>query len=336
MKHLIRGDTVALIYPNVDYPARFMYQVDYIKEYLESLGLKVINQPDLINSKNLELKSGIITNYFANPEIKAIFPICSGNANYEIIEMLDYGVIHGNPKIICGYSSISGLILALRIKAEIPTFYGPHMSFLNSKSSQRENMYTVYSFLNLLFAGTTGSNRVRSNEKHYLYKYTPGKYITYRNIYEQDKYINTFCKKRVCTGEMFISSIEPLLWLCSHSNLQFQERFILMLDLLDIGPEEIIVYVSQLFNYLNIRKCECLIISSFSYYKVKEKIESPDAILSNLQKALNRQYGVELDMLYGFPVGHGKYKLTLPIGQLTSINVESGELKIVSPFEFSE
>lgn len=62
---------------------------------------------------------------FKNPEVKAIFPGTGGYGTTRMLDLLDYDVIKANPKILIGYSDITGLHLALAKKCNLITFHTP-------------------------------------------------------------------------------------------------------------------------------------------------------------------------------------------------------------------
>ena len=62
---------------------------------------------------------------FADPEVKAIWPIRGGSGCISLLAHLDYGLIRANPKVLLGYSDITALHLAIQRQTGLVTFHGP-------------------------------------------------------------------------------------------------------------------------------------------------------------------------------------------------------------------
>lgn len=62
---------------------------------------------------------------FSDPEIKAIFTLYGGYNSNELLPLIDWELIRNNPKILCGYSDTTALLLAINKCTNIVTFHGP-------------------------------------------------------------------------------------------------------------------------------------------------------------------------------------------------------------------
>lgn len=63
---------------------------------------------------------------FADTGVAAIFCIQGGYGTPRLLDRLDYDLIRRNPKILVGYSDITGLHLAIGKKTGLVTFHGPN------------------------------------------------------------------------------------------------------------------------------------------------------------------------------------------------------------------
>ena len=63
---------------------------------------------------------------FADPEVNAIFPGTGGYGTTRIVDKLDYEVIRRNPKILVGFSDITGLHIAINQRTGLVTFHSPN------------------------------------------------------------------------------------------------------------------------------------------------------------------------------------------------------------------
>jgi muramoyltetrapeptide carboxypeptidase len=64
---------------------------------------------------------------FADPKVAAVFALQGGYGTPRLLDRIDYELIRRNPKILLGYSDITGLHLAIGRKAGLVTFHGPNM-----------------------------------------------------------------------------------------------------------------------------------------------------------------------------------------------------------------
>ena len=127
-KALKPGDTVALVSPS-SYIFD-LWSIDTAAARLETLGIKTRV------SKNARARHGYMAGTvrervadlheaFADPSIAAVFCLGGGYGTERLLDSLDYALIRKNPKILLGYSDITGLHLAIGRKAGLVTFHGP-------------------------------------------------------------------------------------------------------------------------------------------------------------------------------------------------------------------
>jgi muramoyltetrapeptide carboxypeptidase len=129
-KALKEGDTVGLIAP-----ASYMFDLWRLEEAVarvESMGLV----PKL--GKNVKNRRGFFAGsdaerledfhaMFRDPQVKGVFCLQGGYGTPRILDGIDYELVRRNPKILLGYSDITGLHLAVLQKAGMVTFHGPNL-----------------------------------------------------------------------------------------------------------------------------------------------------------------------------------------------------------------
>ncbi len=124
------GDTVGLVAP-ASYTFD-LWQLDDAFARVEALGL----QPKF--GKHVRGRRGFLSgtdderledlhSMFADRGVAAIFALQGGYGTPRLLDRLDYDLIRRNPKILLGYSDITGLHLAIGKKAGLVTFHGPNM-----------------------------------------------------------------------------------------------------------------------------------------------------------------------------------------------------------------
>ncbi len=123
-------------------------------ERLESLGLNVtfgehIEERDAQDSTTIEHRVADLHAAFADPKVRGIITVIGGfNAN-QLLDSIDYDLVRANPTVFCGYSDITVLNAAFLAKADLVTFYGPHISTFGMRDGID---YTLDSFQRALFA----------------------------------------------------------------------------------------------------------------------------------------------------------------------------------------
>src|SRR4051794_16078261 len=127
-KALVPGDTVMIVAP-----AKYLdrERVSLAKQRLEKMGFKVRVPEGLFRRKGFlggtdEERAAELMAAFADPKVNAIFPGTGGYGATRIIDKLDYDVICRNPKILVGFSDITGLHIAINQRTGLVTFHSPN------------------------------------------------------------------------------------------------------------------------------------------------------------------------------------------------------------------
>ncbi|MEK6905846.1 MAG: S66 peptidase family protein [Nanoarchaeota archaeon] len=127
---LEKGDTIAFIAPAGGLAALTSHRLEKGRQFFEGLGYKVKVFPTAkkdsgISSDTAENRAKDIMEAFRDKDIKAIITTIGGNTSNQTLEYLDFATIKRNPKILCGYSDITSLHLALYSQTGLVGFYGP-------------------------------------------------------------------------------------------------------------------------------------------------------------------------------------------------------------------
>jgi muramoyltetrapeptide carboxypeptidase len=83
---------------------------------------------------------------FADPEVDVVQCLTGGFGSMQLIPHLDFELIADHPKAFSGYSDITALHVALRQRAGLATFYGPHlmtMGWTETSDLTRERLLAV-------------------------------------------------------------------------------------------------------------------------------------------------------------------------------------------------
>lgn len=93
-----------------------------------------------------EERAGDIMQMFQDPSIDAIICARGGYGCNRVLPLLDYDVIRQHPKIIVGYSDITGLLTSISQNTGLVTFHGPMLSTYGKQTIQ----YNLDSFQQVL------------------------------------------------------------------------------------------------------------------------------------------------------------------------------------------
>lgn len=126
-KALAPGDTIEIIAP-----AKYLdkERVTLATKRLEEMGFKVRLPKNLFRRQGFlggsdEERATELMAAFADPEVDAIMPGTGGYGTTRILDKLDYDVIRKNPKILVGFSDITGLHIAISQQTGLVTFHSP-------------------------------------------------------------------------------------------------------------------------------------------------------------------------------------------------------------------
>lgn len=136
---LHKGDEVRVIAPSRSIAIVKGDQRRLAEERLGELGLKVTYGDTAFNhddfySNSIKDRVEDMHAAFRDPHVKGIFAGIGGyNAN-QLLRHIDFDLIKENPKVICGYSDITAILLAIYKKTGLTTYVGPYSSTFGIKA----------------------------------------------------------------------------------------------------------------------------------------------------------------------------------------------------------
>lgn len=122
------GDTIMFVAPAGELIAK---RIELATERLEELGFEVVFQEDLYRTRGYlagpdERRAEELMLAFTDPDVDAIFPGTGGYGTMRMLDLMDWDVVRANPKVVIGFSDITGLHMALQAKANLVTFHSPN------------------------------------------------------------------------------------------------------------------------------------------------------------------------------------------------------------------
>ena len=350
LRPLQLGDGIALVNPAGVLPERFKNQHRYVKAHLKELGFLVKDFVIESGWEDAQRRSEMLMAAFTDPQVRAILPLCGGAKIYDVLPLINYDVLASHPKIICGSSELSILVMTIAEKADMITFFGPHLNFLNPKASKLENRFTVRSFWNMLQWDWHGRNGLSRNEAYHFFA-VPREQIspvTIRNIYRdptrivnvryRDNFYYTTNPEQSVIGKLLIGSLEALVRLCEEGLAPDITGKIVMLDSLDMSLATVAKLFQRFNVHCNLSRAEAIVFSSLTERTDRDSLLYPELRdqdqVKNFLREISELLGGKPPLFHGFPVGHCAYKLTLPIGITASIIAETGDLLLMeSPYQ---
>jgi len=130
---LKEGDTIGMVLP-----ASMSFEADNIgrgREQLEALGFRVklgahvLGRNGYLAGEDRD-RAADINAMFGDAEVAGISCFTGGWGTPRLLPYLDYALIRRNPKVLIGFSDITGLLNAVHRKTGLVTFHGPNADSL--------------------------------------------------------------------------------------------------------------------------------------------------------------------------------------------------------------
>lgn len=150
---LKKGDLVRVIAPACSLGIISKENREMANQRFEEMGLRIsfgkhVEEIDEFNSSNIESRIEDLHDAFADPEVKAIFPVVGGFNSNQLLRYIDWELIRNHPKVFCGYSDITALNNAIYAKTGLVSYSGPcYSTFAEKKNFE----YTLEYFKKCIF-----------------------------------------------------------------------------------------------------------------------------------------------------------------------------------------
>lgn len=126
------GDTLGVFTPSAPGHVRFREKYLHGTRQMEALGFRVKEGPLTARAASQGYRSGTpreradeLMALVLDDGVKGIVATIGGMNSSSLIPHLDFAAIRAHPKVICGYSDVTALHLAVLAFAGVSTFYGP-------------------------------------------------------------------------------------------------------------------------------------------------------------------------------------------------------------------
>ncbi len=338
-RRLAQGDTVAMVNPAGMPPERFRRYIPLMERYLKEEGF-LVKQYLVDERADSTSLAEVFTEAWCDSDVKAVFPICGGPRIFEVIKNLKPRVFTIKPTLFCGSSALSALSVWLSLEAQIVTFFGPHLSFIHPYSSQRENEFTVQSFWSMVMWKKGRTKRISSvHERQHFFSVhdqsQDGAKIS--NIYHRPDLIRDekrrdttfFSLTQECVeGKMCCITLDALVEMKRQEILPDLSGTILFTETVDCTLDQTKKIFWELSETHTLGGIKALFLTAltertdrqirlFPELRDREKIR---VLCQNIADIL------QIPVLFGFPLGHCFYKITLPQGIPCVVDPNEGSL----------
>ena len=315
-KALEKGDTIMFVAPASNLNRERMALV---KERLEAMGFKTKAASDLFRKYGYlggtdERRAEEIMDAFTDPEVDAIFPGTGGYGTTRMLHLLDYDVIREHPKMLVGFSDITGLHLAIQKKAKLITIHTPSPMYgLGSKGnlSDFSAKYFFRAILNEKYFDEDGNKK----EAGYVIE-TPAERP--KKMPEVEVVRKGKAQGRLTGGNLSLiaATMGTPYEIDTKGKILFIE---------DVGEKvyRIDRYLSTLFLAGKFDDAAGIVLCHFTSLETDE-----DSIA--FKEVIDRYFGkLNKPVIKGFSVGHHKYNASIPMGAIAELNTETKQLKLI-------
>ncbi len=321
-KALARGDTIMIVAP-----AKYLDKdrVTLAKTRLEEMGFKVRVPTGLFRRKGFlggtdEERAAELMEAFADPKVNAIFPGTGGYGTTRIVDKLDYDVIRRNPKILVGFSDITGLHVAINQKTGLVTFHSPNPEW-GLGVDKNLSPYAAKWFWRALLAKEYGSGTGYLITTHESEPPKPGDDKLYEDVPHAHTIHEGKARGRLIGGN--VSVVDALMG--TPYEIQTDGK-ILFLE--DVG--EAPYRVDRMLNTLRLAgkfdHVAGIILGQFTAREEEAKWDDDESIDEVLRDFFGK---LNVPVVTHFPFGHVRYNTTLPVGAMAELDAEAQTLRIL-------
>jgi muramoyltetrapeptide carboxypeptidase len=308
------GDTIMIVAPAGCPNEERIFQA---KQRLEARGYRVKLRKDLFAKEGYlagpdKRRAKELMQAFGDPKVKAIFPGRGGYGTMRILDQLDYEKIRANPKILVGFSDITGLHLALNRRAGLVTFHSPTSFWrLDSETAGMRPFTQEY----LLKAITDNGDGVGKGYTIEIPEDAPQPITLGRGR----------ARGKLAGGNLsMISALEG-----TPFSIDTRDAILLIEDTRE-APYRIDRMLKQLHLAGKLQTLRGAVLGQFTrnYDREEDQMtEDPRFAVDGVLRQYFEPLGIPV--LMNYPVGHSPYNATLPLGAQVEIDAEEGVLRIL-------
>ncbi len=313
------GDTIGLITPS-----RYLTE-EKLRESVENLaklGFRVKYTENMLVKKGYlggtdRQRADDINQMFADEDVAGIMCAAGGYGTTRLLPYLDYDLIRNNPKVLIGYSDITGLLYGLHSQTGLICFHGP-------MSTSDYNDYTREYFQKILLepsSSLTYQNPENISEKELV------------PLYLQDKADTTISTAELITlapGEAEGSLVGGNLTLVSSMcgtpyDIDMRDKIVFLEDVGE-APYRIDRMLTQLLlDPEKLPAAKGIVLGLFTDCETDDE----DKSFSLAHVLYDRLASLGIPVLYGLMFGHIKRNATIPFGAQARLDASEKKLMLL-------
>ena len=298
---LPKGATIAVVAPAS--PPQTRSEIEQATEYFEALGHRVVFGPNHRKVHGYlagtdEERAADLRWALTEPGIDMVHALCGGYGTARLYERIDWGAL-GEPRIVCGFSDITALHLALAAHAGWVTFYGPN--FLRFTRRRKELTEETKQWFHRTFEPEPLGRVFEDPENPYVLTVGDG----------------------VAEGPLAGGCLTLL---CASIGTPFEvetDGCVVMVE--DLNTETYLVdtAINHLIRAGKLDNAAGFVFGTDVNLKDQTVPEAPESQLS-IEEILDELIGpLGIPAVANVPVGHGKHMATMPLG--ATVRLDAGE-----------
>jgi muramoyltetrapeptide carboxypeptidase len=316
---LRRGDAIGVVAPAGPVDSE---RIERAFARVQEHGFRIKTYGDIYRSRGYlagddETRAAELMAAFSDPETAAVWCARGGYGVVRILDRLDFGVIGHNPKVFVGFSDITLLHIAIQLRTGLITFHAPNLQdgFGKPDDMPAANEAALWRAV------------LAIDEQQADASPTAGYTFDLGSIDNVD--LRPICAG-VATGRLIGGNLAVL---CGVIGTPFEVETagrILFLEDISERAYRIDRYLSQLKLAGKLSAVAGVLLGTFSYEDGDKADEQSD--IHSLFKEYLEPLGVPV--LAGFPAGHDRFNLALPMGALVRIDADQKNVAVCeSPTE---
>ncbi|CAN5627891.1 LD-carboxypeptidase [soil metagenome] len=302
------GDTVGIIAPSS--PAFEQGHVEYSFSRLKKLGLKYKlgkhvfeRRGDLAGRDEARVED--LHTIWADPEVKAVIPLRGGTGSVRLLPKIDFDLLARNPKILVGFSDITGLLIPIHQRTGLVTFHGPTLgNFFEAE-------YTYRHFKEALMGDQAIGAIEDPPEPDFKPKYPPPRMVL---------------RSGKATGQLIGGSLTLIKQMLGTPFEVETAGKIFFIE--DVGeePHSVERMLVQLKLANKFQNAAAIIVGESVDCKPGESSRKVSQLNDSLESVLREQLAdLNVPVVYGLRLGHGVEKFTLPLGVMATLDATDVE-----------
>ena len=299
--------TIAVVAPAS--PTQTRSDSEQATEYFESRGHRVVFGPNHRKVHGYlagtdEERAADLQWALSEPGIDMVHPLCGGYGSARLYELIDWDAV-GEPRIVCGFSDITALHLALAANAGWVTFYGPN--FVRFTRRKDELTKETQEWFHRAFEPQPLGRVFEDPENPYVLTVGGGR-----------------------AEAPLVGGCLTLLAASIGTPFEVQtDGCVLMVEDLNTEPYLVDTALNHLIRAGKLDNVAGFVFGTDVELKPQTLPDAPASDLS-IEEMLDELIGpLGIPAIANVPVGHGKHMATMPLGVTVRLDAEAKTLEVI-------